>query len=186
VTNPPRPSIVITVDSSAFTSPDIADLAKAMKERVHECEVRVEQETSPPAPPRDPRKKYRVASDWPTVDALTTIAISVPWEALTSALATIVLEGIRDWTAKRVRQQKQVLHERAERKKAQRTPLQKLQDRLRPKPPVPNLLPTSVLGRVPIPHQVVKIYGPRGQLLAIVRQDNWQESPSVETLSPSS
>ncbi|MCD6031184.1 MAG: hypothetical protein K0S78_3358 [Thermomicrobiales bacterium] len=192
MTEPHRSSIVITVAPSASTmSQEITDLAQALKELARDHDMRIEREIPPPVPPRDSRIKYRSDSVY-TIDALTTIAVSVPWEALTGAVAAVVLEGIRDWTVKRVQRQKQVLQERAERAeaqvKAQRTPLRKLQDRLRPKPSVPEkpATPEINLGfrRIPRAEQLVNIYGPQGQLLAVVHQDQWQESPSVDFGAP--
>jgi len=129
MTGPPAPSIVITVSPAAVTSPDITDLAQTLKGRVHDHDVRVESPPPPeppasPQPPVDTGVKYqRGAAEF---DALASIAVSVPWEALTGAVATIVLETLRDWTAKRFRHQEQVVRELREQEVLNPPPLQYL------------------------------------------------------------
>jgi hypothetical protein len=105
MTEPPAPSIVIAVKPAGSASPDITDLAQTLKERVHDYEIRIE-DAKPPVDTG--RRSQRSAAEF---DALATIAVSVPWEALTGAVATVVLETLRDWTAKRFRHQEQVVRE---------------------------------------------------------------------------
>jgi hypothetical protein len=198
MTDPPRPSIVITVSPSASTSQDITDLVQTVREQVRDYEVRVE-DAKPPVDTG--RKSQRGPTEF---DALASIAVSVPWEALTGAVATILLEGLRDWTAKRLHHQKQAIQALREQEAAsrptpelnrpeeQRSFLRGLRGRIggvQSKTQQDPELPSDIVRRMrnnryPSAHQWISIYGPRGQLLGIVEQDILLESPRVQIYSP--
>ena len=202
MTERPAPSIVIAVKPAGSASPDITDLAQTLKERVHDYEIRIVDAI----PPVDTgRRSQRGAAEF---DALATIAVSVPWEALTGAVATVVLETLRDWTAKRFRHQEQVVRELQEQEVLHPPPLFALRQPLKQPEEKRSLLrglrhrisgkqsktqrrsdEIDVLrrmrdNRIPMAYQHVAIYGPRDQLLAIVEQHTQLGSPRVEIFSP--
>ncbi|MDQ3693027.1 MAG: hypothetical protein M3464_05305 [Chloroflexota bacterium] len=100
-----------------------------------------------------------------------TLFVSIPWDILAGAAAGVLLETLRDWLTARVRQVKDIEVQKVDRLEGRgdfHFPAGATRDKKN------DLLRT-------VPYSV-QIYGPRGQLLASIEQDESMEEAVVKTI----
>jgi hypothetical protein len=147
----------------SFSDEELEALAGTIQSRLYDYDVEIDWYQN------DSDISFSLGPLW-----MEAIATNVPWEALTGAAATVLLESIRDWLA-RLHSKRKARYEAelAEAEKAKRSTSRV--SLFKKKEPIVTHTPRPP---VDVP-QEVSIYGPSGQILGVVFQESGGSVPAI-------